>query len=125
MLALDEVGYYTHQRPLLEGEKGSGTLELSHCVRVPGFKKKKILGHLGGSVGWVSNFGSGRDLTVCEFEPHIRLWADSLEPALVSVSSSLSAPPLLALSLSLFHKNKQTLKKIKKKKCAWHIVGPQ
>ena len=29
---------------------------------------KVIVGHLGGLVGWVSDFGSGHDLTVCEFE---------------------------------------------------------
>ena len=46
-------------------------------------------------------FGSGHDLTVCEFEPRIRLCADSEEPAWDSVSPSLSAPPLFALSLSL------------------------
>ena len=36
------------------------------------------MGHLGGSVGWASDFGSGHDLTVCEFEPHIRICADHL-----------------------------------------------
>ena len=40
--------------------------------------------------------------------------ARSLEPASDSVSPSLSAPPQLVFSLSL--KNKQTLKKLKKKK---------
>ena len=44
-----------------------------------GFRKANE-GHLGGSVGSVSDFGSGHDLTVWEFEPHIRLCADSLEP---------------------------------------------
>ena len=44
-------------------------------------------------------FGSGHDLTVLEFQPHIGICADSLEPAWDS--SSLSAPPLLVLSLSL------------------------
>ena len=39
--------------------------------------KKKFSGHLGGSVGWASDFGSGHDLTVCGFEPHIRLCNDS------------------------------------------------
>ena len=39
------------------------------------------------------------------------LTAQSLEPASDSVSPSLSASPLLALSLSPFLKNKQTLKK--------------
>ena len=58
-------------------------------------------------------FGLGKDLTVREFEPRIRLWADSVEPAwntlslsvslslCLSVSLSLSLSPLLALSLSL------------------------
>ena len=49
----------------------------------------------------VLDFGSGHDLTVGGFEPHIRLSADSAEPAWDSLSPSLSAPPLLALSLSL------------------------
>ena len=44
-------------------------------------RKQKILkGHLGGSVGWVTDFGSGRDLMVCEFEPHVGLCVDSSEP---------------------------------------------
>ena len=47
-------------------------------------------GHLGGSVGWASDFGSGQDLTVCEFKPHNWLTAVSVEPAL-----DLFAPPLL------------------------------
>ena len=47
------------------------------------------------------DLSSGHDLTVCEFEPHIRLHADSVEPAWDSLSPSLSAPPPLALSLSL------------------------
>ena len=37
-----------------------------------------------GAPGWLSqlsaNFGSGHDLSVCEFEPHIRLCDDSSEP---------------------------------------------
>ena len=43
-------------------------------------------------------FGSGHDLTVHEFELHIRLHADSTEPAWDSLSPSLSAPPLLSFS---------------------------
>ena len=46
-------------------------------------------------------FGSGHDLTVREFEPRVRLCADSGEPAWDSLSLPLSAPPPLALSLSL------------------------
>ena len=60
-------------------------------------------GYLGGSVVYVSDFSSGHDLIVCEFEPHVRLCADSSEPGETSdfVSHSLSAPLLLMLCLSL------------------------
>ena len=53
------------------------------------------------------------------------LTAQSLEPASDSVSPSLSAPPLLVLSLSF--KNEQTLKKIKKisKPCNGHYYDAQ
>ena len=71
--------------------------------------KNKILGHLGGSVGWVSDFGSGHDLTVCEFEPRIRLTAVSMEPASDPLFPSLSAPALFALSLSQNKKNMQKI----------------
>ena len=42
--------------------------------------KLSLLGCLGGSVGWASDFGSGHDLAVHGFEPRIRLWDDSSEP---------------------------------------------
>ena len=45
-------------------------------------------------------FRSDHDLTAREIEPDIGLRADSVEPAWDSLSPSLSAPPLLALSLS-------------------------
>ena len=45
------------------------------------------------------DLGSGNDLTVHGFKPRIRLCAECVEPAWDSVSPSLSAPPLLALSL--------------------------
>ena len=62
------------------------------------------LGHLGGSVSGVSDFSSGHDLTAREFEPCIRLCADSSEPGAcfifwVSLSLSLSAPSPLMLCL--------------------------
>ena len=41
------------------------------------------------------DFGSGPDLTVHEFEPHIGLCADNTK-----LAWDLSAPPLLALPLS-------------------------
>ena len=46
------------------------------------------------------DFGSGHDLMVREFKPHVRLWADSGEPVRDSLSPPLSASPLLSLSLS-------------------------
>ena len=72
------------------------------------------MGRLGGSVGYASDFGSGHDLVVREFELHVGLCADSqsLETASDSVSPSLSGPsPLelclcLSLSLSLSKINK-------------------
>ena len=73
-----------------------------------GVKKQWEGGRLGGSVGEASDFGSGHDLTVREFEPRVGsgLMAQSLEPASYSVSPSLSAPPPFMLSLSLSLKNK-------------------
>ena len=71
---------------------------------------KKIQGRLGGSVGWASNFSSGHDLAVCEFEPCVGLCADGSEPGACfgfCVSLSLSAyPPAHTLGLSLSLKNK-------------------
>ena len=46
-------------------------------------------------------YGSGHDLMVYEFEPHVGLHDDSAELAWDSLYLPLSAPPLLALSLSL------------------------
>ena len=65
------------------------------------------MGRLRGSVGWVSDFGPGHDLTVCGFEPRFGLCADSSEPGACfefCVSLSLSAPSLLTLSLSASQK---------------------
>ena len=63
-------------------------------------------GRLGGSVGWVSDFSSGHDLAVPEFKPHVGsvLTAQSLQPALNSVSLSPCPSPTRALSLSLKNK---------------------
>ena len=36
------------------------------------------------------DFGPGLDLMVCEFEPHVRLYAGSVEPAWDSLFTSLS-----------------------------------
>ena len=44
------------------------------------WKDTQHQGHLGGSVSSVSDFGSGHDLAVHEFKPHIRLCADCSEP---------------------------------------------
>ena len=64
-------------------------------------KKNEILGHLGGSIGWASDFSSGHDLTARYFERRVRLCADSSEPgACFGFCLHLSAPPLLTHSLS-------------------------
>ena len=69
-------------------------------------KSVEYSGRLGGSVGWASDFGSGHDLAVCEFEPRVGLCADSSEPgACFRFCTSLSLSlPLLSLSLSLQNK---------------------
>ena len=63
---------------------------------------------------WVEHpaldFGSGRDLTVCGFKPHIRLRADTADPAWNSLSLPLSAPPPLSLKINF--KNFKMLKNI-------------
>ena len=59
----------------------------------------KVEGRPGGSVGRVPDFGSGRDLAVCEFEPLIGLTALSTEPTSDLLSPSFSVPPRLVLSL--------------------------
>ena len=66
------------------------------------FKKKKVE-RLGGSVCWASDFSSGHDLTVCEFESRVGLCADSSEPGArfrFCVSLPLCPSPTHALSLS-------------------------
>ena len=56
----------------------------------------------------MSDFGSGHDLVVCEFKPHMGLRAAIAEPALDPLSPFfLSAPPLLTHSLSKINKNKK------------------
>ena len=66
-----------------------------HADCIKNFKE----GYLGGSVSWALDFVSGHDLTVHEFEPHIRISATSAEPDLDPLSPSLSAPPLPTRSL--------------------------
>ena len=46
-------------------------------------------------------FGSGHELAVCEFEFHVGLCADGVEPAWDSLPLSLPLPCWLSLSLSL------------------------
>ena len=81
---------------------------LSGGSKRDGSREPRGLGHLGGSVGEVSDFGSGHGLQVGGFQPHIGLGADSSAPGVASdsVSFPLSAHPLLSLCLSLFLKNR-------------------
>ena len=72
------------------------------------------MGHLGGSVGEAFDFGSGRDLTIRGFKPHIRLCAGSSEPGACfgfCVSLSLCPCPAHVRSLSLSKINKRLKKK--------------
>ena len=80
------------------------TLPLVHSPQHISMLKSFLLkrtpsGHLGGSVGWASDFGSGHDLTIPEFSPSSGsvLTAQILEPA------SDSVPLSLPLSLPLPH----------------------
>ena len=56
------------------------------------------------------DFGSGHDLTVREFKPHIGLVAVSSELASDPLSPSLSAPPLVVLSHTLSKINTKLFK---------------
>ena len=50
------------------------------CLKVC---SETVAGRLGGSVNSASalGFNSGHELMICEFKPHVRLCADSAEPA--------------------------------------------
>ena len=50
------------------------------------------------------DFGSGHDLMVCEFEPHVELCTDSVEPAWNSLSPSVCPYPTCTCTLSLSQK---------------------
>ena len=81
------------------------------------------MGPLGGSVGWVSNFHSGHDLTAREFEPYVRLCADSSEPG---VCFGFSVPPSLCSSLAhalspFLSRIDKTLKNLKRKEILAHV----
>ena len=94
--------------------------------------QENIAGCLGGSFGWASDFGSGHDLLLCEFEPWVGLCAGSQLRAwnLFQILCLLFAPPPLALACSLSLKNKHTFKKMrisikkKKEKYCQHSRGP-
>ena len=53
------------------------------------------------------DFGSGHDLAVHGFKPHVRLCTDSTEHAWDSLPPSLSALPLLTISVSKINKPKK------------------
>ena len=95
-----------HEKPEVGVEMGKQKWRYQRC--------------LGGSVGWAANFGSGHDLTAWRLmssspESGSVLTVQSLEPALDSVSSSLSAPPSLIHALSL------SVSKINIKKFFWRM----
>ena len=53
-------------------------------------------------------FGSGHDLTVREFEPHVGLCVGSVDPAWGSLFLSLCPSPAFALSLKINLKTNKT-----------------
>ena len=69
--------------------------------------KSGIKGRLGSLVGQVPDFGSGHDLMIRGFEPHIRLCADSSEPGaffgFCCLPLSLPLPPPLVHTCALAH----------------------
>ena len=85
-----------------------------------------MMGHLGGSVCWASDFGSGHDLTVRGFEPRVGLCADSSEPEacllrILRLPLNLPLPCSCSPSLSFSKMNKHW----KKKKKEWRRGSPQ
>ena len=76
----------------------------------PAIYSVETMGHLGGSVGYVSDFGLGHDFSIPKYEPHVGLCADSSEPGAYSgfcaPSLSLPLPNSGTCTLSLAVKNK-------------------
>ena len=84
--------------------------QLACCYRALS-EVRQVGGHLGGSVGWVPNFGSSHDLTVGGSEPFVGLCADSWEPgACFRFWGSLSLPLPHLHSVSSLSKVRRTLK---------------
>ena len=107
---------HTHSRESPGPRADAGTKALSHGCRTnersESFLFQKLIkeGRLGSLVGDASDFGSGHDLMVCEFEPRIGLCADGSEPGArfgFCVSLSLCPSPVHALSLSVPKINKK------------------
>ena len=74
---------------------------------MPGDPRLRVKWDPAGASGWLrqlgTNFGSGHDLVVHEFEPHVGLCADSSKPRPCfgfCVSLSVCPSPLHTLSLS-------------------------
>ena len=70
-----------------------------------------------GSVSWASNFGSGHDLTICEFETHTGVAVVSAGRTLDPLFPPLTAPAQLALLLSKINIH------LKKKKKGNELIG--
>ena len=105
------------------GDLCSRYMELGGSAGLVNVPQLALTGRLGGSVGGASDFRSGRDLAVREFEPHVGLCADSSGPGAclgfrVSHSLCPSLGCVCACSLSLSLRNKNKLKKKKKTKLA-------
>ena len=95
------------QAPGLDLSNGFQELSTAQGKDTRSLKKTKNVG-TPGSLSWLSvPLSSGHDLSLCEFETHIRLCADSSEPGACFgfwVSLSLCPSPAHALSLSASQK---------------------
>ena len=92
-----------------EVETNGLAVKLEQSLSINSIVLCQLLGHLGGSVSWASDFGSGHDHSQSMGLRPVSgsvLTSQSLEPALDSVSPSLSASSLLVLCLCLSLKNK-------------------
>ena len=113
-----------HMSPLLPSPALLQTCKgLSSQTKVPAYIRdfSRCSGEWGvqqkwktGAPGWRSRLSvrlqPGHDLAVCEFEPHVRLWADGSEPGACfrfCVSLSLCPSPVHARSLSVPKINKE------------------
>ena len=93
---MDKMDEYMGNFNIMKSTKNQIDILELKCL-VSEFKNSLDRRHLADSVSLASSFGSGYDLAVCEFKPHIGLATVIAEPASNALSLSVSAPIPLAL----------------------------